>query len=243
MQAQNLCEDWILDRNGRFLFIQTNHKSGVFVRWSQSKSFHKEVRTIKTVCFRDAIAVHENLLRVNFWPLSQLFQAELLRLKSSENSICWNSRNSSIQFNPLPSLLFDVANVADVIVVDSVAAVNVVAVVATTVAAAVVVVVANVAAVNVVAVVATAVAAAVVVVVANVADVNVVAVKATAAAAAVVVVVVDDVDDNYLVVFIAFVIVVAIVATVADIVTAVNIAADKLFVFEWNLQAATFLAA
>ena len=70
-----------------------------------------------------------------------MFQAKLLRLKSSENSIRWNSRNSSIQLNPLPSLLFDVKNVADVIVVDSVAAVNVVAVVATAVAAAVVVVV------------------------------------------------------------------------------------------------------
>ena len=70
-----------------------------------------------------------------------MFQVKLLRLKSSENSICWNSRNSSIQFNPLPSLLFDVAKVADVIVGDSVADVNVVAVVATAVAAAVVVVV------------------------------------------------------------------------------------------------------
>ena len=121
-----------------------------------------------------------------------MFQVKLLRLKSSENSIRWNSRNSSIQLNPLPSLLFDVANVA---------------------------------AVNVVAVVATAVAAAVVVVVDGVAAVNVVAVVATAVAAAVVVVVVDDVDDNFLVVFIAFVIVVAIVATVADIVTSDNVAA------------------
>ena len=58
-----------------------------------------------------------------------MFQVKLLRLKSSENSIRWNSRNSSIQLNPLPSLLFDVA------------AANVVAVVATAVAAAVVAVV------------------------------------------------------------------------------------------------------